>query len=192
MSGRSLHWRGTAALALFTAALVGVAGCGSAETAARPPCPSVAILGDAAALTRFASGAGQDLVDVDFHVEIVDLLAGCRYVTADQGERTIVTDLAPVFLASRGPANRSREASFTYFVSIVGGGRDILGKQSFAFAVAFPGNLSRVEVQDDRPPITINIPLPSGRDASAYEILVGLQLTADELDYNRMSPTGLR
>jgi hypothetical protein len=181
------------ATALAATGLLVVAGCGSTADNKRPlPCPRVSVLGDAAALTRFAAGAGQDLVDVDYQVEVSDILAGCKYEQSESDKQVIVVALAPVMVAIRGPANHDREARFDYFVSVVDSERDVLNKKIFGVTVKFPGNLTRVSLRDNDPPVTVDIPLAEGRAATNYQILVGLQLTPDELEYNRRWRNGLR
>jgi hypothetical protein len=173
--------------------LLAGSGCGSSSDKKRPPlCPRVAVLSDAAALTRFAEGAGQDLVDVDYQVEVTDILSGCKYVKAEGNEQVIVVAMAPVLVAIRGPANRDRVAQFEYFVSVVDAERIVLNKQTFGVLVNFPGNLTRVTLKDDDPPVTVDIPLAAGRAATDYQILVGFQLSPDELEYNRRRQNNLR
>ena len=100
--------------------------------------------------------------------------------------------MAPVMVAIRGPANHDREAQFDYFVSVVDSERDVLNKQIFGVTVKFPGNLTRVSLTDNDPPVTVDIPLAAGRDATDYQIFVGFQLTPDELEYNRRRRNSLR
>jgi hypothetical protein len=158
-----------------------VAGCSSDKR--EPVCPRVAVLSEAGSLTRFAPGEGRDILDVDFQAQVGDLLARCTFPDK-KGVRQVVVQLAPVFVVSRGAANTDRKASFTYFVSVVRT-EQILSKQQFDVAIEFPGNRSRIAVQDDDPPIVVDIPLPY-RDAEyEYEVLVGLQLTPEELSYNQ-------
>jgi hypothetical protein len=172
------------ALAVFVL-LAGV-GCGSSSDKERPPpCPRISVLADAATLTRFAEGAGQDLVDVDYQVEVTDVHSGCQFVKNETGEQVVVVAMAPVMVAVRGPTNRDRVARFDYFVSVIDSNRSVLNKQTFSMLVEFPGNLTRVTLRDDDPPVTVDIPLAAGGAATDYQILVGLQLTPDELEYNQ-------
>ena len=71
----------------------------------------------------------------------------------------LVIAVAPTFVATRGPANESGKADFEYFVSVVGAGKEILNQQRFPVSIAFPGNRTRVEVRQDDPPVSIDIPL---------------------------------
>jgi len=173
--------------------LLAGAGCSSSSDKERPPpCPRISVLGDAATLTRFAEGAGQDLVDVDYQVEVTDIHSSCQYVKNETDEQVVVVAMAPVMVTMRGPANRDRVARFDYFVSVIDSKRSVLNKQTFIMLVEFPGNLTRVALRDDDPPVTVDIPLAAGSAATDYQIFVGLQLTPDELEYNLRRRSGPR
>jgi len=171
---------------LIVLGALSVAGCSSND--APPPtqiCPHISAFPDAEMLTKFAIGTGRDLTDVDHEIKIVDIRYGCTY-TEDENENPILAvAVAPVFAAERGPANSDRQARFTYYVAIAGPKRTILNKQTFDLQVNFPGNRSRVTVSPDDPPVTIDIPPVAGRSGPQYHVFVGLQLTPDELEYNR-------
>lgn len=175
--GRSQHV--PALLALFA-----LAGC-SGQAKDDKVCPRVAVLSDAGSLTRFAPGPARNILDIDFEGEIADLATQCEF-PAGKGNRRVVMQLVPVFAISRGAANSDRNASFTYFVSVVRN-QDILSKQLFAVSTEFQGNRSRTVVEDGNPPISIEIPLPYRDAGFEYEVLVGFQLTPDELEYNKVS-----
>ena len=166
-------------------ALLVLAACSGDDTT--PSCPRITVMQDAATLTRFA-GSGRDLLDVDYQAQMADYLAGCKY---DSGGGGVTVAVAPVIVIDRGPANHDRKASIEYFVSVVRDGTDILNKQLFATSVAFEGNRGRVVVRDDDTPIVINLAGSPAGILNAYDIVIGLQLTADELDYNmRRRPSG--
>jgi hypothetical protein len=65
----------------------------------------------------------------------------------------------------------------------------VVNKQIFEMDVPFPGNRTRVTVRDSDPPVSIDIPNVGESAAFDYEIIVGLQLTPEELDYNRQGQT---
>lgn len=168
-----------AAAALLVAAL---AACSSDEKKPNV-CPRVAALSEGGSLTRFAAGPGRDILDIDFQAEIADLVSACEYPDRS-GARTVVVQVAPVFVLSRGAANTDRRASFTYFISVVRN-EQILSKQQFQVDSEFVGNRSRMVIVDDDPPITIDIPLAFRTAEYEYEIIVGFQLTPEELAYNQ-------
>lgn len=169
---------------------LGLAACaGSSERA--PACPRAAVLNDAATMTRFAPGGGRDPLDIDFDVEIADLASGCQFDKKGKSFDRLVVAVAPVLVTTRGPANTSRKVEYVYFVSLIGPDGDIVSKQSFPVTVPFSGNQRQLTQRDDDPPVTIDIPLTRLEDAVNYEVLIGLQLTEDELQYNRQR-TGAR
>ena len=174
------------AVALAAASLA--TACSSKDVA--PACPRVAVLNGASSLTRFASGPGRDLLDIDFQADIADLVSACRDDQKRDGKPITLVALAPVLVASRGPANADRQARFSYFVSVVDGDQQILTKQIFPVEIDFSGNRNRVVLRDDDPPITVDMPNSKGVGARSYEILVGFQLTQDEIDYNRKRAAG--
>ncbi len=136
-------------------------------------------------LTKFAAGSGKDLTDVDHEIRIVDIRFGCTYGEDENDNPILAVAIAPVFEADRGPANGDRQARFNYFVAIADPQRTILNKQTFDLQVTFPGNRSRITVSPSDPPVTIDIPPVAGRSGPDYHVFVGLQLTPDELEYNR-------
>ena len=175
--------------ALALATLVGCAG----DQPRNPACPSVGVLSEAATLTSFAPGTGRDLVDVDHEAEIVDVSSGCTY-EGDPGDsdRVLIVAVAPSIEASRGPANETREAVFDYFVSVVDASGNVRSKQRFSVGVRFEGNRTRIRFRDDDPPVTVNIPAPTDSAVAGTKILVGFQLSAEQLEYNRRQQRATR
>jgi hypothetical protein len=169
---------------LAVSGLVMVAGCTSTPEK-RPACPPAAVLGEAERLTRFSEGPGRDVLDIDYAVEVVDLRVGCKFTKDARSGPVVVVALAPVIVATLGPANRSREARFDYWVSVLDEQGAVLNKQLFPVTARFADNRSRVVLLNDDPPVTIDLPNPDQRGAAKYEILVGLQLLPEELEFNR-------
>jgi hypothetical protein len=162
---------------------IALVGCSSDDKRMKV-CPRVAVLSEAGKITRFQPGPGRDILDIDFQGDIGDIVASCEYPDVKQGLRRVTVQVAPVFVFSRGAANREPTIDFSYFVSVVRDGQ-ILSKQQFDAQTQFIANRARVIVRDDNPPITIDIPLPYKAAEYEYEVLVGFQLTADELAYNQ-------
>ena len=169
-------------LAVLAALGLLVAGCSSPKE--MDVCPRVAVVGDAASLTRFRPGPGRDILDIDFQATMTDVRAACDYPDKKAKRREVVVQVAPDLVFGRGAANTDRKAQATYFVSVVRTG-EILTKQEFVAAVDFVGNRSRVFFNDPEPPITIDIPLTYKGAEYEYEVLLGLQLTEEELEENR-------
>ena len=152
------------------------AGQGQARTAASR-CPSVAIVRDAAEVTRFREGSGRDLTDVTGRAVLADYTGGCT-----PREDRVTVDLNLVLAAEQGPASQAGTADYRYFVAIADAAGDILAKQEFDTTVAFPAGQRRAGTVEE---LTQTIPLEDGATPADYQILVGFQLTPEQLDYNR-------
>ena len=161
-------------LLLVLAGLALLAGCAS-EPETRP-CPQAVVLSDAARQVKFA-GQGRDLTDMLFEASISTGRLVCEY-----DDDVLDVDLQVEVVASRGPANSDRLANITYFVAVSRTDRTVLARESFDIAIPFPGNRTRVSALEQ---IGQVITLPSGEDGGDYLIYVGLELSREELEYNR-------
>ncbi|HEX9465794.1 MAG TPA: hypothetical protein VGB82_24610 [Alphaproteobacteria bacterium] len=159
------------ALALATA----LAGCNRGQP--QPACPGGLIPSDAAKVTRFRDGPGRDLTDVMVEGQIQDVLVQCKY-----NKNIVDIDLQIAVLAARGPADRTRLADFQYFVAIVDPQQNILVKEPFKIRFEFSDNRTQLGKVEE---ISPRLPLPDPSKADTYRILVGFQLTPDELAWNR-------
>ncbi len=181
---RSLSRAGSAAATLAApslAALGGLlllAGCDSDPNRFPPACPAASLVADAADLTRF-DGRGQDLTDMVADGKIVALAGRCRQSGDGRTLRTTVTVSLDL---SRGPAARGRVEPVSYFVAVTRG-EQILDKQTFDLRVAFPPNTDIVHVSGD--PVQLDLPTPPGTSGATYRILVGFQLTPEQMALNR-------
>ncbi len=163
-------------------AAVTLAACSGSDVSRIPPCPNVVIVDDIAQVTKFLDGPGRDLTDVVLEARIAGFDGSCvtDLDSGDAGE--VEVDLLLVVEATRGPANADRRGRYDFFVAIAKSEGDILAKRVFPGEVVFEGNRTRVATEEE---LTQLIPLQPGTDGSDYDILVGFQLTADELTYAR-------
>ena len=192
IGGAGLPWPRPAGIVGLAAVLLALAGCGVYDSMREsifgeqrpPPCPRVLVLPDGATVTKFRAGPGRDLIDVLYQGRVVDILSSCEHdVDDDIGEGTLTVELEVVIGAERGPADRDRSAAFSYFVAVADTSRAVLNKKSFSASVPFPGNLSRVTLTDR--PVILGIPLKVGQNGSNFEIVVGFQMSRQELEFNR-------
>jgi hypothetical protein len=95
-------------------------------------CPRVTKIGEASQLTRF-SPTGHDITDVEFEALIGDINGKCE--PADKG---VSVKMTVDFIASRGPADKARKASFAYFVAITDNKDNVLTRQQFDTYIDFP------------------------------------------------------
>jgi hypothetical protein len=142
-----------------------------------PACPRATILGDGATITQFRDGPGRDLTDVLAQAEIVDAAVDCDY---DRSGVDVSMQIA--IAATRGPADRARVADFDYFVAVADAQRNILAKEVFRVRFNFPDTQSRVGTVEQIEP---RIPLKDRAEGVNYQIVVGFQLTPEQLEWNR-------
>lgn len=155
-----------------------------------PPCPQTRVLADASDMTRFQEGAGRDVVDVLYGGRILDVIGACEHdidKTTKAGSMTM--ELSPVVAVERGPADRSRVANFDYFVVLLDAQRRPVSRNVFTMKVQFEGNVTRIQHTDA--PVTLNVPLKAGETGRSYEILVGFQLSKEDLEFNRTRGSAL-
>ena len=175
-----------AALLLF----LGLTACAAIDaitgnTPPPPPCPEVSVLPEAATVTRFREGPGRDIIDEIFSGAIADVQMGCEHdIDEDTGEGTLSMAVAMMIHAERGAANRDRRALFRYFVSLTDPSRKIIAKETFDLPSVFPGNHNRMLVTDD--PVELTIPLKKGMTGVNFRVVVGFQLSREDMKINRL------
>ena len=149
------------------------AGAGEPETR---PCPQAVVLSDASRQVKF-NGEGRDLTDVLFEASVRTGSVVCEY-----DENVLDVDLEVLVEAARGPANAERVANITYFVAVARRDETVLAREAFDIASPFPGNRTRVQGMEE---IGQVITLQGDEHGGNYRIYVGLDLTREELEYNR-------
>lgn len=162
----------TAAAAI---AMLGLAACAAEGTP--PPCPPAAVPTLLDTATAFTPGGGQDLTEVQSVTSITALFGECVYRSDG-----LEIDLSIRMIAERGPADRDRTVKTQYFVAVEDGSGNITAKQIYDLELAFEGNSRRVGRIEE---LTVTVPVPASGSYTGTRVLAGLQLTADQLEYNR-------
>ena len=171
---RPARRRGVLALALASLPL---AGCGFFSTEVPPPCLPVVVLRDAAEVVRYRPGAGRDLTDVIDRATFRQFGTKCDY-EKDRVEVDLVVDI----IAEQGPAASSREIRAPYFVAVVDVDGNILAKEVFESVIQLEEGQRRGGVREETEQI---VPLATPNDRRHYEIMIGFQLTREQLEDNR-------
>ncbi|MDX9859493.1 MAG: hypothetical protein RBS99_01130 [Rhodospirillales bacterium] len=176
--------------ALAMAALA-LSACEALTPAPPPPCPDVALVSDAATITKFVEGPGRDLTDVLYEAQLVNAAGACNYdVEKETGAGTLDVDMAVSMEMARGPANRDGRVAVRYFVALTGTDGEIIDRQRFEGVVEFIGNRSRLVWTDE--PVYLAIPLKAGQTGSDFKIYVGYELSREEVEFNRNRTAGIR
>lgn len=166
------------ALGLLVLAAGGVlAGCGNSSGTPDPGCPRISIVTDLSRATYFRPGAGRDLTDVvaEGELELRDMK--CVYA-----RNQVDLDFHVLVGVAPGPAQRERQIDVEYFVAVMDPNRAITAKETFRARVDF-GNGRQRRVLDEQ--ITPRIPLGDKAAGGGYDVLVGFQLTPDQLQWNQ-------
>ena len=181
----SLFGKGAAkplVLAVLCGAALSLSGCKMFNKEEPPPCPRVSILGEADNLFKFKDGGGQTDKDVEFRAKVSGYTGACQY---DKDEKTMAVTLGVRFDAWKGPAMTEPKGHFSYFVAVPAfrGTQD--GKKVLTVDFDAPGPQgARFSDQD----VVISFPVRDVKDLPKYEIFIGMQLDAAQLDYNRKHP----
>jgi hypothetical protein len=110
-------------------------------------------------------------------VRLVDVSSECRH-----DSKGVDVRMRAGFALELGPANPDRKAAYDFFVAITDPNDEIVAKRIFTTPLDFPTNVGYVEHLEE---LEQRIPLLKGGSAADYRIIIGLQLTEDELEYNR-------
>ena len=165
------------------ACLLAVAGCGTTEgifgkekTAA---CPVTGKLDTGDRLVRFGEGPGREEANVALVVEVTNVLAACSFeIEENSGE----VELSMWFRARRGQAGTGNEDRFGYFVAVVSPDDEVITRRAFEREVALAGEGAWTTMRDR---LEVGMSVAEGTDLSIYRIYVGLELSPEQLEYNR-------
>ena len=181
MSRRPATW--AALLAALT-----VAGCSGLNPFANEPvllpCPDYSIPADSATVVQFVPGEGRDLIDVEHSGRIGNVRMVCEYdIDKETNAGTVTVEANVLFAVERGPANKSRRATYPYFIAVTDADKRVLYREELALRVGFAGNVSRRIVPGEK--IVLEIPVKQAEDAQFLRLYTGFLLTEDQLAYNR-------
>jgi hypothetical protein len=162
-------------IAVLAATLL--AGCTTA--AKQAACPGTAVLVDAARQTIFRQGATPDPGNVLYTVQIVGVTSTCDIA---KNEHKADTSLEITFRAARAPNGDAPQYTVPYFVAVTQADR-IVNKQSFSAQFTFAPGQAAVDFTDTVSSTVVHA--DEGKHPYDYQILIGLPLTKEQLDYNR-------
>jgi len=168
----------TQMLPLF-AGLSLLSACGPEDpNAFAPECVPVGILAEAADMSSYA-GPSHDLSTLAFQAGI----AGINGTCSDAGKgHALHTQASVVISVQRGPAATVRDVTIPYFIALVHGS-DIVSKHDLSITAHFPPNVDRLALKSD--PLITDLPISRRMNSDSYRLEVGLQLTPEQLAYNR-------
>jgi len=137
-------------------------------------CPSATTVPDLQTLARLTPGGGADDVQSAGRIAAVN-------ATCDKEKAGVASYLSIDFAFLRtGPT--VKHIDLPYFVAIADSAGNILGKQQFTVAADFPGEAATMRTTEK---VTAHLPLTNPQLGNVYTIVVGFQLSKNEIDFNR-------
>lgn len=164
----------------MTVALLLLYGCGSGKSAEDlpPTCPVLGVLADASHVRFYQEGSGREQSDVTYELEFIrGELRECN-----RDDDKLSSEIRFDIVARKGPAGAD-DARFTYFVSILGPDSKVVSKELYEHSADFKSDKPEVRFSIEKNDIEITP--PEGKDGLGYEILLGFQLSREQLDLNR-------
>ncbi|MGB0720053.1 MAG: hypothetical protein ACPGRX_06245 [Bdellovibrionales bacterium] len=156
-------------------------GTGS-ETLIKGDCPTIEIVDELSMLHEFTNPKTASDGDLISKVAVQEAQSGCAYT-----DGSVTVDLKLAFNGMLGPKGRTTPNekpffSYPFFVAVTSSGGKILAKEVFSAALTYePGQNTQNYTETMRQ----IIPADSRAKGKSYKIMVGFQLTQDQLAYNR-------
>ena len=139
-------------------------------------CPGAGAVSGIDTVARF-DGHGTAYVNLADRASLGGLKSDCNI---DSSGVSVTVSLST--LAELGPMAPGRTVDFPYFVAVTDSRDKVVAKRVFPNTVTFKPNENRAGTQDT---VTERIPLADPKQADRYHVIVGFQLSADELAFNR-------
>lgn len=145
-------------------------------------CPNAKVVEELGTINEFMDIS--DLADYNLvsSVEITGLESSCTY-----SDTSMTVDLKLAFEGNLGPRARQQSGdtpffSYPFFVAVTSPRGDILAKEIFAASMTYESGQNRQNYYESLRQI---IPVDSRSDGARHKVLVGFQLSQDQLAYNR-------
>jgi hypothetical protein len=171
-------------ITVLLSVLVALSACKAFDTQPPPPCPRISILGDAAKLTRFRPGPGRTAADAELTAELSSFHGSCTY---DAAKRNMTVTLQVGIDAALRPAAKEWTADLSYFIALPVFYPNPNAKRVIPVYLEFSSGDGRVHYTDDE--VEVSFPVLEIKELAKYEVIVGLQLTPEQVEYNRQRKT---
>ncbi len=172
-------------LALLGALLFLPAACSSDSDLGKVAlvCPMVGVLSDAAMLREFGDGAARDQANTAYELEFMR----AHLLECELKENRMTASLRFEARGKTGPAISSNNVEYPYFVAVLNPDGEVINKTIRKSTVDFKSGKTEAffaQEYDD-----IDFTVPEGKDGLGYEILIGFQLTREQIEFKRAQKT---
>lgn len=139
-------------------------------------CPATGVMAAGETLERYSPNSERDLTDLIVRAKVGNVRNVCSVF---KEERKLEMDLLLDVGAERGPAAAPGEnIPISYFVAVIDANNQITRRDEFPLAVTFE-NTARQAVFSEE--LLLTIPIPPDQSVSSFQIVIGLQLSREEL-----------
>lgn len=170
----------------LSTALLGLAACQSGSSIGDAfdtrqnagTCPPAGAMYQAARLVEF-DGSEELFPNVKYTGEIVDVRLYCRYA----GTNPVRAEIEIDFAFGKGPAGTSNRKDYNYWIAVTRRSGKVLNKEYFTVQADFSGGPVTGETE-----LLQRIIIPRNDDSVSavnFEVLIGFDLSEDQLTYNR-------
>ncbi len=148
-------------------------------------CPQASVRPDLAHLSEFTDDTKPSDATMISELEITAIDNTCR---TENG--TIVMQIDLNLAGKTGPKGRMKPGdkpsfAYPYFVAVTDAQGNVLSKEIFAASVAYGKDQTEVRQSES---IFQNMPFPDSSSGQSYSVIVGFQLSPEQLAYNQSHP----
>ena len=179
IAGRVLFAPGATIRSTLLAVLSALALAGCTTDMDKGLCPSAFVLAPTSSLTVFRNGAPADPSGELYTVSMSGMKTSCKF---NKKTTSTESEVRIMFRAKRAPSNEAGTYNVPYFLAVTHHGDRIMTKKLFIAHIAFAPGAVSASLEDSIDSTVIKI--ARGNKIGEYEILAGLQLTQEQLDYN--------
>ncbi len=155
---------------------------GKSEVLLASPCPSIEIIDDLSSLSDFSDPKNTAATQLISRVDLSSAQSTCKLAS-----KSAIIDLKLIFKGALGDKGRIKSSdkpffSYPFFVAVTSPSGKIMAKEIFAASLTYGANENKHTYFENLRQI---IPIKSKDMARHYKILIGFQVTPDQLAYNR-------
>lgn len=140
-------------------------------------CPKAELVNELSSLTNFVTPTDPQYYNMVSYAELTSIDTQCSLNT-----RSVTIDLDINFMAEKGPQSLSISGTHPYFIAVTSPDGDILAKEIFNVNIPYTTDVNGVSTKTES--TRQIIPLQDPEMATEYKILVGFQLSQEQLAYN--------
>lgn len=154
----------------------------ASESLLASPCPQVEIVDDLSSISDFTDPKNQKKSNLISRVNIKSAESACKLAS-----KSAIVDLKLVFEGNLGAKGKQKPSdkpffSYPFFVAVTAPSGKIMAKEIFAASMTYASNEDKHAYFEKLRQI---IPIKSKDLANRYRILIGFQVTPEQLAYNR-------